>query len=488
MLSHHGVRVILRALAGAALFLLIVAWPAPAQAAACPCSLPADQTCPSACSSCATQIVSCQCDTGCTSGSCPSGYSQVSSSTCFPNIFQSNYTCSTSRIRHLSTCTGCAAGRYGPNCDACPGGAANPCSGHGTCNEGIAGSGACICAVGYTGPACQYSDATTCNGHGTVSSNGSCVCNVGFTGPTCDACATDYYAYPACQFCNAGITCTGHGTCTASGACACANGFAGPNCGACAIDFYGYPACRFCQAGTTCNGHGACGATGFCACDDGFAGAGCDSCGIDHYAYPQCVYCNSQTTCTGHGTCDASGFCVCDAGFSGRNCVDCGATSVELSCSDTIDEDCDGKTDCTDTDCCTAGACAGLDTDGDTFVSCDCDNANGQAWATPGEVHDITLKHAAGAAAKLTWFPPDVPGGSALTYEALRFNDPRDFDLATTCLAMTNPSLNTVTDADAPTEGRAFFYLVRARDACPAGTGPLGTDSSGNPRTATCGH
>jgi hypothetical protein len=179
---------------------------------------------------------------------------------------------------------------------------------------------------------------------------------------------------------------------------------------------------------------------------------------------------------------------VCDAGYTGQSCLQCSVGAVELSCSDGIDEDCDMKTDCLDTDCCTAASCSGLDGDGDLYVSCDCDDTNGQIWATPGEVHDLTVKPAGGTSAKLTWFPPDVPGGSAPIYDTLRFDDPRDFDLATTCLATQNPTLNSITDAAVPTEGKAFFYLVRARNACPSGVGPLGTDSSGNPRTGTCGH
>jgi hypothetical protein len=494
--SAARVRAVLRRLAGAALacagvvlFLLIVAWPAPARAVTCPCILPADQVCPAACSSCTFQPVSCSCDTGCGASGCPLGYSQVSSSTCGFPLFQTSYTCSTSRMQQTSQCFGCASGRYGTGCVECPGGAANPCNGHGTCDQGISGSGACSCFQGFNGPACQYSNAVTCNGHGTVTFSGTCLCNTGFTGPSCNACATDYYAYPSCQFCNAAVTCSGHGTCGATGNCVCANGFTGPNCGACALDYYGYPTCRFCQAPSTCSGHGVCSASGFCACDEGYAGAGCNACGTDYYAYPECVHCNSQTTCSGHGTCDpATGSCLCNAGYTGLNCLSCTVGSTESVCDDGIDEDCDLTPDCLDTDCCTSAACAGLDGDGDQYVSCDCNDANPQAWATPGEVLNLTLKMAAGTAAKLTWFPPDQPGGNPVTYEVLRFNDPRDFDLATTCLTLPNPQLNTVTDAADPSEGRAFYYLVRARSQCPAGAGPLGTDSSGNPRTATCGH
>jgi hypothetical protein len=52
--------------------------------------------------------------------------------------------------------TTCAAGHYGASCSPCPGGPGNICSSHGTCSAGIAGSGACSCYSGFSGPDCQY--------------------------------------------------------------------------------------------------------------------------------------------------------------------------------------------------------------------------------------------------------------------------------------------------------------------------------------------
>ena len=37
-------------------------------------------------------------------------------------------------------------------------------------------------------------------------------------------------------------------------------------------------------------------------------------------------------------------------------------------------------------------------------------------------------------------------------------------------------------DSEVPPPGGHFLYLVRAMNACPAGTGTLGTGSSGQPR------
>lgn len=48
----------------------------------------------------------------------------------------------------------CKSGYYGAHCAPCPGAPSNVCSSHGSCNQGIGGSGMCTCLNGYTGPAC----------------------------------------------------------------------------------------------------------------------------------------------------------------------------------------------------------------------------------------------------------------------------------------------------------------------------------------------
>jgi hypothetical protein len=48
------------------------------------------------------------------------------------------------------------------------------------------------------GPSCQYSDATTCSGHGVAQYDGSCTCNPGFTGASCNICAAGHSGYPTC--------------------------------------------------------------------------------------------------------------------------------------------------------------------------------------------------------------------------------------------------------------------------------------------------
>ena len=487
--SRHCFRLLVRRFVRVALFVLFACW-SPFAFAQCVCSLPANQPCLPGCATCIAQPVSCTCTTPCTflDATCNAGYQEVTQSGigCGPGFVTA--TCRLSGVQSTSACATCLPGRYGTSCLECPGGASNSCNGHGTCSQGISGTGACVCAQGYSGPACEYSSAVDCNGHGLVTQTGACLCDVGFTGASCNTCEAGYFGYPSCRFCSAAITCSGHGACSGSGDCVCASGFTGPNCGSCAAGYYGYPNCRFCDAATTCNAHGLCDPTGFCACEPEYAGAGCDACATDHYDYPDCVACQGGTTCSGHGQCAADGSCVCDPGFTGANCLECGATTVEMVCDDGVDTDCDRAIDCEDTDCCTAGVCAWADGDGDTYVACDCDDANPLAWGTPGEVPGLTVKHAAAEGARLTWSPPSQPGGNPALYDLLRFDDPRDFDGTASCLALSNPTFTAFTDPDPLSIGRAFFYLVRARSACPLGTGPLGTDSSGNPRTGTCGH
>jgi len=62
-------------------------------------------------------------------------------------------------VDHLERC--CLQNRWGAQCEECPGGVENPCSGHGTCHsEGERSSpskhhGTCTCDKGYTGTLCD---------------------------------------------------------------------------------------------------------------------------------------------------------------------------------------------------------------------------------------------------------------------------------------------------------------------------------------------
>jgi hypothetical protein len=78
---------------------------------------------------------------------------------------------------------------------------------------------------------------------------------------------------------------------------------------------------------------------------------------------------DTYVSCTG-------GLLVCSAGAD--NYEGTGAADAAASCSDNVDNDCDGAKDCCDAGCMGLGSCTGLqDADGDGFTngaSCDCDD------------------------------------------------------------------------------------------------------------------
>nr|XP_036862070.1 stabilin-2 [Manis javanica] len=94
----------------------------------------------------------------------------------------------------------CCPGHWGPDCMECPGGARSPCSGRGSCAEGMEGNGSCSCQEGFGGTACETcaddnlfgpSCSAVCNCvHGVCNSgidgDGTCDCYSAYTGPNCD--------------------------------------------------------------------------------------------------------------------------------------------------------------------------------------------------------------------------------------------------------------------------------------------------------------
>lgn len=260
----------------AATYLLPVATgaaPFATQAKATSCTLPPPQACSAGCATCGTTAVSCSFWTDC-GAACPGGTVEIDSEMCLPSASR-RYLCQKTDTVASGICQSCLAGFWGTSCSACPGGANNACSGHGTCSDGIYGTGACTCAQGFTGSACQYSAATTCNGHGTPNFDGSCTCNAGFTGATCNACAPNNYAYPSCTYCSAAVTCNSRGTCTSTGTCACAPGFTGAGCET--------PVATSCPAGQILS-NGACVACGPGAFSPGGTATSCTPCAPGSFA------------------------------------------------------------------------------------------------------------------------------------------------------------------------------------------------------------
>ena len=90
-----------------------------------------------ACSPFTCDPVAIDCRTSCTTRSdCEPGHGCLRGGGCVPEC-------------------GAGSGRYGPSCFECPGGAANPCTGHGRCSDGDQGRGTCACVLGWYGSACE---------------------------------------------------------------------------------------------------------------------------------------------------------------------------------------------------------------------------------------------------------------------------------------------------------------------------------------------
>ncbi|MGH9870790.1 MAG: Kelch repeat-containing protein [Candidatus Polarisedimenticolia bacterium] len=121
------------------------------------------------------------------------------------------------------------------------------------------------------------------------------------------------------------------------------------------------------------------------------------------------------------------------------------------------------------------------DADDDSFhASCDCDDDDATIWAAPSEVPDLEID---ADGMTLSWTTPSPAGGMSARYDTLRSADSSDFTAAAICLETDDgPDLVSI-DPDVPPPGGLFSYLIRARNSCPNGTGPLGTSSDGTPRT-----
>jgi bacillopeptidase F len=130
------------------------------------------------------------------------------------------------------------------------------------------------------------------------------------------------------------------------------------------------------------------------------------------------------------------------------------------------------------------------DADGDGYsapggVGCgaaDCSETAPGVWAIPAEA--LSLQFAANKQS-LSWTAPAALGSvpSAARFDTLRSSSPSDFVALGVCVESNDGPNTTATDSTTPSPGAAFYYLVRARNACSPGT--LGTRSNGTERTGT---
>ena len=295
-------------------------------------------------------------------------------------------------MTHGGTCDMCSVGAFGSQCkQVCPGGTCNPCNGHGRCDDGLTGSGNCVCHNdtfhGYwSGRSCNtcaeryYGIRCTvlcdCNGHGTCHAQPDnpedvrCQCDSNWVGDNCSECATNAYG-PNCEDCPSGRThpCSGNGVCNdtlqGTGTCVCFFPWAGDNCTG--LDPNSLQSV-FCPGpyGTPCSGFGNCTVNmssplernGTCQCNEKHTGGDCSiACPVDARG----------KVCSNHGQCLGDGSCECyasfDTGFwSGPTCAQCKDTHSGTNCTipcplSILNQSCSGNT-CVNGKCiCVAGTC-----------------------------------------------------------------------------------------------------------------------------------
>ena len=240
----------------------------------------------------------------------------------------------------------CSQGWAAPDCSVeCFGGASNPCSRNGNCNDTNAGDGTCACNYGFRGQDCRFRCAghaatgLECSGHGGCQAGGVCLCHTdaqnGFwASDDCSTCAGDYFGLNCDQLCPKGVNglaCSGNGQCTQTqGACVCrvsatAGYWEGDVCERCQPGYWG-PRCREpCPGGACapCGGNGVCDegvlGTGVCTCAGNWAGVNCDTCLPGFFGKSCSDQCpggvTAETWCSGNGDCSqgptGSGDCVC---------------------------------------------------------------------------------------------------------------------------------------------------------------------------------
>ena len=249
-------------------------------------------------------------------------------------------TCDSHHWDPLTGCFACDENYYGPAClGACPGGAR--CSGHGVCDNGLGGSGACSCDAAWGGASCDSmcggGVGNTCFGHGTCDVTvGACRCFFDGTDghwaePSCSSCAvgwTGSKCVASCAVASDGLECSGHGYCGERG-CVCSGGFCSFDCSRTTTEC----SLAVCLTDTTWGNEQTCG-NGICGCDcpkhenkicssqgvcdAGEYGTGMCNCYVGRSG-KACEYDCSSCSIEG-GVCDELGVCYCNTGYAGPNC------------------------------------------------------------------------------------------------------------------------------------------------------------------------
>ncbi len=126
--------------------------------------------------------------------------------------------------------------------------------------------------------------------------------------------------------------------------------------------------------------------------------------------------------------------------------------------------------------------CAGVPPAGWSATNTDCNDADGNAWAKPGEVSGVLVT----GSGTLTWSAPAIGGNTpGFVYDTIRSTSPSNFFGPAICIESNNGPNVTAVDAATPGAGQAYFYLIRPQNSCPPpnDAGTLGFASSGSERT-----
>jgi hypothetical protein len=140
----------------------------------------------------------------------------------------------------------------------------------------------------------------------------------------------------------------------------------------------------------------------------------------------------------------------------------------------------------TDTDGDGAGdACDADDDDDGVGDAGDCRPLDGTVWGVPGEAAALVLSRSGQVTAILTWSPPVVSGGAAISYDAIVATGANAFSgPPASCVESGDGTDLTATDTSSPAAGAARFFLVRAINVC--GAGSVGAGTSGPRVVRSC--
>ncbi|XP_047431437.1 stabilin-2 isoform X2 [Mugil cephalus] len=292
---------------------------------------------------------------------CPSGFKQTPGSNAMNCRYEVRTSSMTLNIRGCSfecykevELKTCCPGFWGPDCMGCPDEDGRPCSGRGSCSDGLGGNGTCTCQDFFSGSACEdcssgrYGD--TCRSvcscvHGLCNSgrtgDGRCTCFSGYRGPSCDQ------EVPEC----ASLGCRGDSRCveealTGRLVCQCNPGFQKSGTQCLSIN----PCLR-----SVCHVHASCVHTGpdqhQCTCNQGYRGDGrvcmeLDPCqdqdqGGCSAGSARCVYDGpgkSHCECLPgfenllNGRCSLKDLCRPDSCHQNANCSTVAPGQVECTC------------------------------------------------------------------------------------------------------------------------------------------------------------